>query len=382
MIQGVRCSKCGLMQLPKSVCKACGSRLDVPAEVPVLRSSSESSRQTPSVENPPSPAEMGFNSEPSRVRGRVVSFYGQGGSLFEIWIVNTLLTIATLGIYHFWGKVRIRQYLFGETEFEGDRFAYHGTGKELLTGALRALVVFIIPLFLIHSVPNIVWPGPATNLAVSLATYAMFILFIPVAMVGSRRYRLSRTSWRGIRFSFRGRMRDFLKLFLWSSFLSAITLGIYNPFFEAKRYRFMVSHSYFGSRGFHFDGSGRELLKSYLFAFLLTLPTLGLSWFWYLAKRQRFFWEHTTFDETLHFHSSVTGRAMMNFYVGNFLILVVTLGLGWPWIVVRSCRFVCKYLSQEGSLDLAAVEQEAQEASATGEALSGFLDTGLDFGTG
>ena len=46
-------------------------------------------------------------------------------------IVNVCLTILTLGVYHFWGKAKVRRYLFSHTAFAGDRFAYHGTGKEL-----------------------------------------------------------------------------------------------------------------------------------------------------------------------------------------------------------------------------------------------------------
>ena len=72
-------------------------------------------------------------------RGQVrkLRFHGTGGSLYGIHIVNMLLTGLTLGIYYFWGKVKVRNYIFSQSEFEGDRFAYHGTGKELLIGWLR-----------------------------------------------------------------------------------------------------------------------------------------------------------------------------------------------------------------------------------------------------
>jgi hypothetical protein len=48
--------------------------------------------------------------------------------------------------------------------------------------------------------------------------------------------------------------------------------------------------------------------------------------------------------------------------------------------MVRKVQFVCKYLTLEGSLDVAGVRQEAQKASATAEALAGFLDAGFDLG--
>ena len=63
-------------------------------------------------------------------------FHGAGGTLFGIHLVNTLFTLLTLGFYYYWGKVRVRTYLFGQTEFAGDRFSYHGNARELLNLSL------------------------------------------------------------------------------------------------------------------------------------------------------------------------------------------------------------------------------------------------------
>jgi uncharacterized membrane protein YjgN (DUF898 family) len=78
----------------------------------------------------------------------------------------------------------------------------------------------------------------------------------------------------------------------------------------------------------------------------------------------------------------VTGGAYLWLWVGNILLLVVTLGLGWPWVIVRNAQFTFRYLTLEGSLDLTEIKQEAQYASPTGEGLASFLDldTGFDFG--
>ena len=42
-----------------------------------------------------------------------------GGTLLGIYVVNILLTIATFGMYRFWGKVRIRRFMLSQTSFEG-----------------------------------------------------------------------------------------------------------------------------------------------------------------------------------------------------------------------------------------------------------------------
>ncbi len=322
---------------------------------------------------------VGPEAGPERNEARRLLFHGAGGSLLGIHIINVLLTIVTVGVYYFWAKVRVRSYLLSQTEFNGDRFAYHGTGKELLLGFLKAMVLIGIPLFLVEFAARVIARGAIAQAVAGIISYAIILAFLAFAMIGARRYRLSRTSWRGIRFSFRGPVLPFVKLFLWGSFLTTITLGLYYPFFETRRHGFLVSHSYFGSEQFSFDGRGRELFGRYVLTLALSIPTLGLCWFWFLASKQRYFWERTTFGAA-RFRSTVTGSRLLLLSLGNALLLVLTLGLGWPWVVVRNARFACAYLTIEGLLDLTAVRQEAQAVSTTGEGLAGILDAGFDFG--
>jgi uncharacterized membrane protein YjgN (DUF898 family) len=310
-----------------------------------------------------------------------LTFNGMGESLFGIQIVNFFLIIITLGIYSFWGRVRVRKFFMSQTEFAGDRFAYHGSGKELLIGFLKAVLVFGVPiifLILVRDVLNV--DDLSKAVSAFLASVLAFALY-PFAMVGSRRYRLSRTSWRGIRFSFRGRVRTLFYLFLESSILIPLTLGLFYPFFATKKQKFLVTHSYFGNEKFSFDGEGNDLLGSFVLSLLLTIPTLGLCWFWFFAKKHRYFWDHTTFASS-RFHSTVPGGDLLFLKATNLFLLLVTLGLGWSWVKVRSVRFFLKYLSFQGPLDLASITQEAQLTTATGEGLAGFfdLDAGFDLG--
>ena len=309
---------------------------------------------------------------------RKLSFHGNGGTLFGIYVVNVLLTIVTLGIYRFWGRVKVRRYMMSQTSFEGDRLAYHGTGRELLNGVFKAGLIFGLPLTVLQTADELAGDRMIHAVIRFLSSVLVFI-FIPMAMVGARRYRLSRTSWRGIRFSFRGRAKDFIRIFTRGSLLSTMTLSLYYPFFQVRKQHFMVSHSYFGRRPFRFDGRGRELFGAYVVTLLLLLPTLGLYWFWFSAKRTRYFWEHT-FVETARFRCSLAGRQLMTFTLTNWLMLIITLGLAWPWVLVRKTRFVFSYLSIDGPLDVDGIVQEPQLATATGDALSSILGTDVDFG--
>jgi uncharacterized membrane protein YjgN (DUF898 family) len=310
---------------------------------------------------------------------RRLSFHGTGGTLFGIHVVNVLFTVLTLGVYYFWGKTRIRRYLFGESAFERDRFAYHGTPQELLLGFAKAFVVFFVPIVVLTVVRDVLDVGPTIKGAAALSISVLFLMFLPVAMVGARRYRLSRTSWRGIRFSFRGPAFEFVKIFVKGTFLTGLTFGLYYPFFVTRRQAFMIGHSYFGNERFDFDGRGRELFGPFLLSILLTLPTLGLCWVWFLARKRRFFWDHTTFGAA-RFGSAVTGGALLGLWAVNAILLVCTIGLAWPWVRVRNIDFAFRYLALDGPLDLDRIRQQAQQASATGEGLAGFLDTGFDLG--
>ena len=308
---------------------------------------------------------------------RQFTFHGSGGTLFGIYVVNVLLTIATLGFYRFWGKVRVRSYMLSQTGFEGDRFAYHGTGKELLLGFLKVVLLVGMPITVLGIVAELSRDKLIEGV-IRFLTSTLIFVFIPVAMVGARRYRLSRTSWRGIRFSFRGRAMAFAKIFVTGSLLSMLTLSLYYPYFLARQQHYMVSHSQFGRRPFRFDGRGRDLFGPYLLTLLLFLPTLGLYTFWFQARKTRYFWDHTFF-EGARFRCTVSGRQLMNQTLGNWVILLITLGLAWPWVLVRSTRFAFEYLSIDGSLDLAGIVQEPQLTTATGDALSSLLGADVDF---
>lgn len=303
---------------------------------------------------------------------RKPTFHGTGNELFKITLVNVILTLLTLGIYWFWAKSRVRAYLYSHAEFKGDRFAYHGTGGELFRGWLKAallvVAVFLAGFLLSQLVDQVLG---------SLFLYAALgFVVTPMAIVGARRYRLSRTSWRGVRFSFRANWRDFARIFVPGVLLSTLTLGLYYPFFHVSVRRFLVENSFFGNRSFAFDGEGSEVFGKHVLALILLLPTLGLYWFWYTAFRNRYYWSHTSFANA-RFESTVTGGALLGLMITNLLLLGLTLGMASPWVKVRTIRFCCDRLALRGPTELEEVRQEALAAGATGEELGDLMDVDL-----
>jgi uncharacterized membrane protein YjgN (DUF898 family) len=310
---------------------------------------------------------------------RSLTFHGRAGTLLGIFVVNVCLTLATLGLFYFWARVRVRRYLIGQTELDGDRFSYHGRGLEVLIGFAKAACLFGPPFFALQWLPGLLDLGTGATVAVSIGAYGVFLLLVPVARVGARRYRLSRSAWRGIRFSFQGRALAFVRVFASGWLLMAATLGLAYPVFATRNHAFLVRHSHFGSGRFAFDGRGTDLLVDYCYAVLLTLPTLGLAWFWFVARQRRYFWEHTSLGG-LRFRSTVTGGRLLGLKAVNAALLVLTLGLAWPLTSVRNAAFTCRHLHLEGELDRDAIRQTPAAASATGEGLLSFLESDLDLG--
>jgi uncharacterized membrane protein YjgN (DUF898 family) len=348
-------------------------------------------------------------------------FRGTGGTLLGIHLFNTLLTLVTLGFYYYWAKVRVRTFLFSQTEFAGDRFSYHGSARELFNGAMKASLVFGVPYLLLKNAGQFLEANMGIQIALQVAASLLLVLFIPVAIASSRRYRLSRTAWRGIRFSFQGKTLDFTKLWLSGYFLTGVTLGLYYPYFSTKKHAFITAHSYFGSEPFKFSGDGAVLFRPFLMMYLsavtvaviaglglysfieLPMPnftdpeTLGplvigaviglligalvlrLLWLPYSVKEQRFFWEQTSIGAA-RFQLPITVWPYLKLKLGNLLLMICTLGLAWPWITIRNVQFITDQLVLVGIDNFNEIVQAYAGAPPIGEGLDGFLDTGFDLG--
>ncbi len=303
-------------------------------------------------------------------------FHGEGGELFGVWAVNSLLTVLTLGVYYFWGKVRIRRYVWSHAEFARDRFAFHGTPLELFAGWLKAAPVFAAiiwgPTIVLMLTQSTDWEVGAT-----LGVLGFAGLLWPVAEIGAHRYRMSRTSWRGIRFSFRGETWRYFGVCVLNWPLWVFSLGLWTPFFYALKRRYLMCNMRFGDSSFHCDAEGRDLFKAFLLNWVLFLPTWGMYSYWYAAKRERYYWSRTSYRGA-RFRCDISGSKLFEISVVGGLMTLVTLGLAWPWVRCWRMRVWLESIQLDGALDLERIRQDPQAATATGEGFADFL--GLDFG--
>ncbi|MBI5561537.1 MAG: zinc-ribbon domain-containing protein [Deltaproteobacteria bacterium] len=301
---------------------------------------------------------------------RSLAFHGTGSALLGIYAVNMLLSVITLNIYYFWGKVKLRKYLYGQMELMGERFNYLGTGKELFRGAFKAGAIF----FAAFIVPNLL--SRFVNPAFGFLVFVNMFLLRPFILVAARRYRMSRTEWHGVRFSFRGTVAEGMKLYISGGFLSVITLGFYYPRHYIAKQAFWRENSFYGSAAFKYDGESKDVFRRMIIGMLLMPATFGIYWFWYRAQLMRYDWGHTSI-QSVRFSSSITGGQLFGYHLVNLLIVVFTLGIGYPWFVKRKTEFWTRYVAMTGEFDFDRIRQAPSDAKASGDDLADMLD--IDF---
>lgn len=324
-----------------------------------------------------------MNSMPSpdqeQTKTYAVAFHGNGAELFKMKVVQILLTLLTLGIYYPWARAATLRYIYSRTEFAGTRFAFHGTGRELFRGFLKAGLVFAVYMGLFFATSLVSNKIAATVITVLI--YASFIFLIPVAIYGSLRYRMSRISWRGIRLSYVGSLKQVVMLYLKSVPFTLITLGLYLPFFQNSLRKLLVENTKAGNLCFRFAGTGRDFFAVQTKGIILSVLTLGIYGFWYAKNKFNFLFGKIEIDQdgqTCLVKAGMTPTGVFTNLAYIIGVTVLTLGVGLPWATVRSIRFVLENLRIEGNFAPDKLVQNVQQKSlsATGEGLADAFDIG------
>lgn len=366
-------------------------------------------------------------------------FTGETGEYFRIWVVNTFLTIATLGLWSPWAKIRKRRFFLRHTWVAGANFEYHARPWPILRGRLIAAVAFIVYWF-----TGEINPRYAPWIALLIAVLA------PWLMVSSLRFNLSNTSYRNLRFAFSGTLMDGVKAlwplilvatltvaypplfdpadldrFEWQLILPSLALVALYPYLHGSFRLLLLNHSRFGSApiacttrikafyAIHFRGlfvaigvmviagvasamlfglvfvSSKADLGAHvkwltvMSAMLLSLPAAFATLLWYAFTRTRFInatFNMTTVSPKVRVFSEIRTMPMAKLYMVNTLGIIFSLGLLIPWAVVRTVRqrVETTALVMTGDLDDIIADAVAP-ASAAADAASEFfsLDVAL-----
>ncbi|WP_162844997.1 YjgN family protein [Pontivivens insulae] len=213
---------------------------------------------------------------PSIPRPRIGSarFTGEGKPLFWLMVRSLLLTIVTLGIYRFWMRTKLRQYYWSSIQIDDTPLEYTGTGREKFLGFLIALIVVALYLVIVNVVLFIFTLSAfdGNPLAPTLSFLALTPL-IYFAQYRGRRYIMSRTRLRGIRFSLEPGAGRFVLFGLKQSLITVLTLGLLYPRMEWKLDQYLTQRTRFGDVAMDMHSHWRGLMRPYL---LLLMPVWGV----------------------------------------------------------------------------------------------------------
>jgi uncharacterized membrane protein YjgN (DUF898 family) len=203
-----------------------------------------------------------------------VSFSGNRGEFRRLVTRGACLELVTVGFYRFWLATDIRRHLWSHTALDGDGVEYTGRARELLLGFLFALAI-LVPIYLAYFLV-----GLEVERIKAFASFPLFLflyMFGQFAIYRARRYRLTRTVWRGVRFWMSGSGWIYaLKSVLWG-LLVIFTLGLALPWREAALERYKMRHSYYGDLEGSFEGRGWEFFKRGWWLWLLILPAFYVT---------------------------------------------------------------------------------------------------------
>lgn len=203
-----------------------------------------------------------------------VAFAGERADFFHLVKRGAGLEFVTLGFYRFWLATDIRRHLWSHTEIDGDAAEYTGRAKELLIGFLIALAI-LMPIYLAYFLVGL--EAERFKAFASFPLFAFFYVFGQFAIYRARRYRLTRTVWRGVRFWMSGSGWAYAaRATLWGLFVM-VTLGLALPWREAALERYKMRHSFYGDLQGSFEGRASEFFKR------------GW-WLWLLAPIAYFLW--------------------------------------------------------------------------------------------
>lgn len=360
-----------------------------------------------------------------------IRFVGSGSEYFRIWITNLLLTLLTVGLYFPFAKVRRLRYFYGCTEVGGHALAFHGDPWKMFRGFVLA-----VALIGAYGVAERVSPLAA------LVAFVVLAALWPALWHASLRFRLANTGWRGLRMAFTGaRGGAYAALLPGLLALAAIVAAgalvtpdsagalaafpalvfpALVPWLLWRMKRYQHDHYALGGERTRMTLPVRSLYGVFARALgLMLLVGVGLAsvaavtgglalsgggpptpraigWITaavfaiygiallvvhpYLASRlQNLFWNATR-SEHLQFDSRLRGRDLALVTLRNWLLMIVTLGLYYPFALVATTRLRLEAVNVVSAIDLDTLFSTAppRDVPAAGDAA---LDAiGLDIG--
>ena len=292
------------------------------------------------------------------------------------------------------------QYFYRNTQLAGSGFDYHGKPSAILKGRIVTFGLF-----------GLANAAMEFNPAVGGGLFLLIAVVLPWLLVRSLVFRMRNTSWRGLRFEFRGSVAEGYKVFLLWPLCAVLTLGLLVPFAHRQLSAYLRNNVHFGGMRASLAARPGEFYRIYFMAGLLimtapvvvlllslstalgagSVPPVEAIWLFLLvavlfyvvmlsvspyviARVQNLTWNRTTLGPH-RFRSELKPLRLIGVTLGNLLLTLFTLGLYRPFAAVRAarCRIDAVSLLPGESLET-FLGRRGEDMDALGEEVSEFLD--------
>lgn len=337
------------------------------------------------------------------------------GQFLWIGFYTSIFTVLTLTLYRFWARTIVRRRLWADTAIGGEPLEYTGKGSELFIGFLIAIFTVMLPM-VGAIVAAQLFLDPIGFAAVIVAIYLAFFVLIGAALFLARRYQLSRTQWRGVRFEQRGSPWGYGLAAFGYGLLAAITLGWFAPAMRLRLEKKLWNNAFFGDMPFSYDNSKEARTEKVYVSYFLTYfgaliyyavifggmhqlgfltPEAGVPdvskigllyalifggaivYIFFAAWHEAVMIRQITKSISLghvKLASRFTAWDIIELAITNTLLVIFTLGFGALAAQMRVWRRVCRKLDVDGTLDLASIHQAASRGPRSGEGMVDAFD--------
>lgn len=275
--------------------------------------------------------------------------------LYWLIIKMMLLNIVTLGLYTFWGYSNIRAYLTQSISIKDSRYCYHGTGSDILIGFIKiiagSVVLTLLEVIILKAGAHLIgWSSDWYIISNFILDYIVVLGFLSYVLWRTSTYKMSHTSWRGVRYRLGGKAWDFIIIASKTIILNIITFGFIAHKTMPALYAYIFNNLHFGNQSYRLHFRENPLMWSNIISIILFVPTLGLSRVWYTTKFRHYLYGNLEFMD-LKFKNTITFADLAKLYIINILIILITLGLGLPWIIHRSIKSYMESIEIIGNME-------------------------------
>jgi uncharacterized membrane protein YjgN (DUF898 family) len=369
-----------------------------------------------------------------------LEYDGAIGALYWIFIKNLLLNIITLSFYRFWGKTNIRRYAWSHTSLQGQRFEYTGRGGELFVGFLIvvafyavAAILFNIAILSVGEVAHVIgqlaalvlivyfifvaqyaaqnyrltrtlWSGIRGGMTGSAWRYGvkafLFMLLNAITLNLAAPWTTLRLAEDRFNHSYFGNAKASLQASAGQLYLTFILgfvftiVGLIVVALVAGGVAYAIIMAFdmmplieefqrAGETGAQVELTEEQKQQLFLLGFAsVVIFYLGLAlvaimaFAPYTAALFRAIANNLQLAE-LRFSSQVSAWSYISLWLGNILIVLLTLGIGFPIAVHRSIRFFVDRVTIHGELDVDRLQQSSLDRPKFGEGLLEAFDPGF-----